>query len=157
MLNCAINSAARKTFFLIWDHIGIAWTCHYRLLRSVNGWTEMHPGSLTAVVTCVWEGIFESSRFLLLPGLQVQPWRPHLCLHSTTEAVGLTEGILILGWYWVRCSDTHWSDCFFYPSTWSIGPCNNIQQSLWGLSRTRFVEKGPYLFCTPHKSVSQPS
>lgn len=37
------------------------------------------------------------SLLTVLPGLQDQQWRPHLCLHSISASVWLTKGILFFG------------------------------------------------------------
>lgn len=122
-LACTINRIAhsgRPVFLFFWDYIGIAWTCHYWLLRSLSEWSELYSSSLTSAITCVGGHLWKKQVFLLtvLPGLQDQHWRPHLCLHSTTASVWLTKGILFLGWYWARCRNTHWLNLFHHIHGW---------------------------------------
>lgn len=97
-------------FLILWDYVGIAWTCHYQLLRSLDERGELRSSSLTSAITCVGGHLWKERVSLLtvLPGLQDQHWRPHLCLHSTTASVRLTKGILFLGSHWATSRNTHW-------------------------------------------------
>lgn len=67
-------------------------------------WT-VFPSAITCVGGHLWKELL--SLLTVLPGLQDQHWRPHLCLHSTAVSVRLTKGILFLCWYWASCRNTH--------------------------------------------------
>lgn len=128
----------------------MAWTCLYRRTaavgHSVNLRNSFSP-PVTSAIPCVGGRPRKDQVFVLtvLPGLQDQQRRPHLCLHSTTESVWLTKGILFFGWYWAACRNTHRPYWFHHwtVTTTTTGQ-NNCEVSVCGFTGMQNFEITPF-------------